>query len=131
MSMDDNKVKEKLRKEGLAVFNKAVGWTDISREYPHCRTVSESIRKRIIDSDEDLLCDIGGENITLKELVIGEGYRHYVLLVTIEQEKYIIDGTFGQFAEEKKYSPDVAPENQINDVIVTKAQRYIFFRNIV
>ena len=92
--------------------------------WPDCFDVAEAIRQRLATEH-----DIDTEAMETQEYQLAGGYRHYALVLnpSVLGESAVVDASFDQFATEADTPIDIAPRDEIADIVIaTPRNRYLF-----
>lgn len=95
--------------------------------WPDCWTISERIRDTAIANIPALT----SEHVTIEEYLINGTYGHYAVNVSITLPdgafSSVIDASFNQFATETDTPINIAPNNELTNIIITSpSEQYIF-----
>lgn len=109
-----------LKSVGKKVFNYELSNSDTL--YPDCYKCCVQMKNRLKKK-----YNMKQNDLNIKELILEDYYRHYVLEVDKDSyDTFIVDLTFGQFAEERQGDINIGKKENMDDVVVTKKSEYIF-----
>lgn len=127
MQNKENKIQSHLENAAREVFNKhMMNGGPSYRRYPDCWEVCNDLQETLLDSSEGQLERISDGEVGIEEIILSGEYYHYVLTVDGVFKTYVIDPTYGQFSEGFDSPINIAPQGEVEDVIVCEKHQYIF-----
>lgn len=115
--MDESTLKEiaeEVRREYLSV-------SDVKMDWPDCFDVSLSVKRELVEQGFD------EERLEIRRYMLEGEVHHYALVVDFGEEgSFVVDASFDQFAEETGTLIDVAPKEDISEVVVAVESQYVF-----